>query len=127
MRTHRSYLWLATLVLSLWACRHAGEDDPSAVDPDTAVMVQVENHFRGDVIIYLVVGTQRVRLGTVTALGSQAFSFPWRRLQGSGVTRLLAHPLASRSFASDPLMVQPGQSITWTIESNLERSTLTVY
>jgi hypothetical protein len=124
---HRSYLWLATLVLTLAACRHGGEDTPPAVDPDATVLVQVENHFRGDVIIYLVVGTQRVRLGSVTALGSGAFTFPWRRLQGSGVNRLLAHPLAARSFASDPLMVQPGQAITWTLESNLERSTITVY
>ena len=126
MRTHRSYLWLATLVL-LWACRHAGEEDPPSVDPDTAVVVQVENHYRGDVVIYLAVGTQRVRLGMVTALSSQAFSFPWRRLQGSGVTRLLARPLAASSFASDPLLVQPGQGITWTLESDLERSTMTVY
>jgi hypothetical protein len=124
---HRSYLWLATLVLTLAACRHGGEDTLPAADPDATVLVQVENHYRGDVVIYLVVGTQRVRLGSVTALGSGEFTFPWRRLQGSGVTRLLAHPLAARSFASDPLMVQPGQSITWTLESNLERSTITVY
>ena len=111
----------------LAGCRRASDDAPPGVDPSATVLVHVENHFRGDVIVYLVVGTQRVRLGTVTALRSEEFTFPWRRLQGSGVTRLLAHPLAARSFASDPLSVQPGQSISWTLESELERSSLTVY
>jgi hypothetical protein len=114
-------------VFLLAGCHHASDDAPLGVDPNATVLVQVESHFPGDVVIYLVVGTQRVRLGTVTALRSAEFTFPWRRLQGSGVTRLLAHPLAGGSFASDPLSVQPGQSITWTLESNLERSTLTVY
>jgi hypothetical protein len=124
---HRHYQWLATLVFLLAGCRHGGADEPAPVDMDAAVPVQVENHYHGDVVIYLVVGTQRMRLGTVTALGSGEFSFPWRRLQGSGTTRLLAHPIAAGSFASDPLLVQQGQSITWTLESDLERSSLTVY
>jgi hypothetical protein len=124
---HRRYQWVATLVVALAACRHGGAHEPAPADTDAAVPVQVENHYRGDVVIYLVVGTQRMRLGTVTALGSEEFSFPWRRLQSSGTTRLLAHPIAGGTYASDPLLAQPGQSITWTLESDLDRSSLTVY
>ena len=127
MRTHRRYQWLATLVVLLAACRHGGGDEPAPVDMNATVAVQVENHYRGDVVVYLVVGTQRMRLGSVTAFGSEEFSFPWRRLQGAGTTRLLAHALAGGTVASDALMVQPGQSISWTLENDLDRSSMTVY
>ena len=128
MHVMRSYRWLAVLALTVAACRHAGDEAPAQADPDTTVLVQVESHYHGDVIIYLVVGTQRRRLGSVTALSTAEFTFPWRRIQSSGTSRLLAHPIAgARAYVSDPLLVQPGQSITWTLESDLDRSSLAVY
>lgn len=121
-----------TLMLAavLASCRSKGEDTSvePRVDPDTPVVVEVENHYLGDVVIYLSQGSLRQRLGLVTALSSAEFSFPWRRLSRSGTSRLLAHPIAgARTYTSDPLYVQPGQSITWTLASDLDRSSLAVY
>ncbi len=124
MPRRRSGLALATLAGLL----AGGTVTSVKPDPDTPLVVEVENHFHGDVIIYLMRGAQRQRLGMVTALSTAAFTFPWRRLGVSGNSRLLAYPLAgAQAYASDPLNVQPGQSIKWTLESDLDRSSLTVW
>lgn len=110
------------------AChRHPATDAP-APDPNAPVPLTVENHYYGDVVIYLVHGSQRERLGMVSALATATFSFPFRRLSPSGTSRLFAYPIAgSRGLTSDPLLVQPGQEISWTLESDLDRSSMTVF
>jgi hypothetical protein len=124
MRTDRAVLLL--LLIALGACRSRGPD--TSVQPDTNAMVavEVESHYQGDVIVYLVQGSQR--LGTVTALSKAEFSFPYRRLQMSSTTRLMAYPLAgAQAYLSEPLLMQPGQWVSWTLESDLDRSSLAVY
>ena len=118
------------LVAVMTGCRSKGEQEAPEpqLDPNTPVPVEVENHYQGDVVIYLVQGSHRQRLGMVTALSKATFSFPWSRLQISGINRLLAYPIAgARAFASEPLYLQPGQSISSTLESDLDRSSLAVY
>jgi hypothetical protein len=116
------------LLTALGACRSKGSDASVQPDPNATVAVEVESHFQGDIIIYLVQGGQRERLGTVTALSRAQFSFPYRRLQMSSTTRLMAYPLAgAQAYLSDPLLVQPGQYVSWTLESDLDRSSLAVY
>lgn len=111
----------------LGACRSKGAEPSTQPDPDATVLVEVENHFMGDVVIYLVRGSLRQRLGMVTALSSTEFSFPWRSLGSSSNNRLVAYPIAGSAYASDPLLIQPGQWIKWTLESDLSRSSLAVY
>jgi hypothetical protein len=123
-RTAMLGMLVAGLVL---ACRPKGEPTV-APDPDTPVLVEVVSHYQGDVVIYLLRGGQRERLGMVTGLGSAAFTFPYRRLGSSGSSRLLAYPIAgSAAYASDPLYIQPGQSVKWTLEAELSRSSLVSY
>lgn len=130
MHTVRSFWCGAMLVAALAGCR---SKDPAtsaepALDPDTPVPVEIENHYHGDVVIYLAQGSQRQRLGMVTALSNASFSFPWRRLSVTGTSRLVAYPIAgSRAYPSEPLYVQPGQYISWTLESDLDRSSLAIY
>jgi hypothetical protein len=127
MRTDRAVLLLLLLSV-LGACRSRGPD--TSVQPDTNAMVsvEVESHYQGDIIVYLVQGDQRQRLGTVTALSKAEFSFPYRRLQMSSSTRLMAYPLAgAQAYLSEPLLMQPGQWVSWTLESDLDRSSLAVY
>jgi hypothetical protein len=126
MRARRITLGLLLAGLAL-ACRPKGEPTVAPY-PDTPVLVEVQSHFQGDVVIYLLRGGQRERLGMVTGLGSAAFTFPYRRLGSSGSSRLLAYPIAgSASYASDPLYIQPGQSLKWTLEADLSRSSLVSY
>jgi hypothetical protein len=128
MRVFGTALWI---VVASLACHHHTKDEGDktpATDANTPVLVEIENHFQGDVVIYLMRANQRERLGMVTALGGTSFTFPYRRLGTSGSSRLLAYPIAGASaWASDPLYIQPGQSLKWTLEAELSRSSLVSY
>jgi len=129
LRTYFSLATLALTALTFTACRPKGEAaSRPAPDPNTPVPVEVESHFQGDVTIYLVRGSLRQRLGMVTALGTGAFTFPWRWLGASGNNRLMVYPLAgAAAYFSDPLILQPGQWVRWTLMADLGRSNLVVY
>ena len=116
------------VALTVPGCRKRDAETTPAPNPNTPVPVQLESHFMGDVTIYLVRGSLRQRLGMVTALGSAEFTFPWRWLSQSGTSRLMAYPVAgARAQLSEPLILQPGQWIKWTLEANLDRSSMAVY
>jgi hypothetical protein len=116
------------VALTVLGCRKRDPEARPAPDPNTPVPVEIESHFMGDVTIYLVRGSLRQRLGMVTALGSAEFTFPWRWLSQSGSSRLMAYPIAgARAHLSEPLIVQPGQWIKWTLEADLTRSSMAVY
>jgi hypothetical protein len=118
---------LASLIVGGCASHSSGKTDP-APGRDVELSLEVENHNWSDVVIYLLRGGQAERIGTVTAHSTSTFVFPYRRLGTSGNTRLSAYPIGGRSaFNSENLLVQPGQSIKWTLESDLSRSSLMVY
>ena len=128
MRAARRVGWFLLLALTLAACRKGEEPEQPAPDPNRPVPVEIENHYQGDVTIYLVRGSLRQRLGMVTALGTAAYTFPWRWLSQSGSSRLMASPIAGpRAHLSEPLILQPGQWIKWTLQGDLDRSSLAVY
>jgi hypothetical protein len=133
MQSHRTRttwaLLLPLLLLLLPSCAsHHATTQTTAATLNTPVDLEVENHNWSDVVIYLVRGTQRQRLGMVTALSSTVFTFPYRRLGNGSDARLSAHAIGDRgSYTSESLLVQPGQMIKWTLESDLDRSSLAVY
>ena len=127
MRAVRMLGWALLLTLTA-GCHKRDEASQPAPDPNAIVPVEIENHHQGDVTIYLVRGSLRQRLGMVTALGTATFSFPWRWISQSGSSRLLASPIAgARSHLSESLILQPGQWIKWTLEGDLDRSSMAVY
>jgi hypothetical protein len=79
-------------------------------------------------VIYLMNGNQSQRLGTVASLSTIQVVIPYRQLQTGGKARLRAYPVGGPgSFTSEDLLVQPGQRIIWTLESDLSRSSMAVY
>jgi hypothetical protein len=117
---------LVSLLLSGCASHHA-TTQTTAPTVNTPVDLEVENHNWSDIVIYLVRGTQRQRLGMVNALSSTVFTFPYHRLGSSGDARFSAHAIGGSGYTSESVLVQPGQSLKWTIESDLARSSLAVY
>lgn len=91
------------------------------------VSVEVENHNWSDITIYLVTGGLPQRLGMVTAQGNATFAFPSQRLNTGNSIRLRALPVAGQPHTSESILVQPGQAIFWTLENDLDISSLTVY
>jgi hypothetical protein len=103
----------------------ASQEEPPAAE---AISVEVENHNWSDIVIYLVRGTATDRLGMVGSLNTKTFVFPYRKLGIGNDVRLRAYPIGGpRGFTSENLLVQPGQWIKWTLESDLTRSFLAVY
>jgi hypothetical protein len=115
------------LLLLSGCASHRGGTQPTAATLNTPIDLEVESHNWSDIVIYLVRGTQRQRLGMVTALGNTVFTFPYRRLGNGGDARLSAHAIGGGGYTSESLLVQPGQTIKWTLESDLARSSLSVY
>jgi hypothetical protein len=125
----RSALACVSLV-ALPACgllssRHSDENHGTG---SSEISVEIESHHWSDIIIYLMDGNQSQRLGTVAGVSTAQFVFPYRRLATGGKVRLRAYPVGGpESFTSEDVLVQPGQWIKWTLESDLSRSSLSVY
>lgn len=119
-------MWL-TLVpaCGFLSSRHSQSENSPA---RSEISVEVENHNWSDIVIYLMNGNQSQRLGMVTGLSTIHFVFPYRRLATGGNVRLRAYPIGGpEAFTSERLLVQPGQWVKWTLESDLSRSFLGVY
>jgi hypothetical protein len=118
-------------VALLVGCAGKSEDPDQDVEPSQSnaeVALEVENHGWSDIVIYLVRGTAVDRLGMVGSLNTKTFVFPYRKLGIGTDVRLRADPIGGpRTFTSENLLVQPGQWIKWTLESDLTRSFLAVY
>ena len=119
------------LVGLLLGCGSRSKDsDPEEPVPErnAELAVEVENHGWSDVVVSLVRGTAVERLGMVGGLKSETFVFPYRKLGSGTDVRLRAYPIGGpKEFTSENLLVQPGQWVKWTLESDLTRSFLSVY
>ena len=124
---------VVVLAASLWllpACGLFSSRKSDAVAPATQgqVTVQVESHHWSDIVVYLMNGTQSQRLGLVAGLSSAEFVFPYRQVATGGKVRLRAQPVGGQgSFTSEDVVIQSGQGLKWTLESNLRRSSLAVF
>jgi hypothetical protein len=122
---------LLGLVGLLLGCGSRSEDqetEPELAEASAELALEVENHGWSDIVISLVRGTAVDRLGMVGALSTETFVFPYRKLGVGTDVRLRAYPIGGpAAFTSENVLVQPGQWIKWTLESDLTRSFLAVY
>ena len=121
----RLILAYAALVSSTPGCGSFSSRNPSPARSE--VSVEVENHNWSDITIYLMAGGLPQRLGMVTSLRTAILVFPSQRLNTGGGVRLRALPVAGASYTTETILVLPGQTITWTLENDLDHSSLTVY
>jgi hypothetical protein len=123
-------LVLGLVVIAAPACgllfsRH---DEPKVSAQNAETVVEVESHHWSDVIVYLMNGNQSERLGTAIGVSTTRFSVPYRHIANGGRLRLRAHAIGGQgSFTSEDVVIQPGQSVKWTLESDLNRSSMAVY
>ncbi len=113
------------------ACHHnprQGKDPASEVVFNQPVTLEVANHNWSDVTVYVVYGSQRTRLTTVTATQEAAVTLPAHALRPSGEIRLLAHAVGNpNTFLSEVIVAKSGMTIAWTLETDLHRSSLAVW
>jgi hypothetical protein len=127
MRALQRSVVLIVMALAVNACwGHRGE--PTPADPYTRSTLHIDNHNWLDVDIFVEHDGQRSRLGTVVATSSQDFVFPPTMLGQQGTIRLIADPVGSSSgIVTEFIVVKPGTQVTWTLETSLRRSSLSVY
>jgi hypothetical protein len=125
----RTSLFFLVALIAGPACHHRnGGDQPT---PDTApvdVPLEVDNHNWLDVVIYVIHDGERSRVGTASASSQTNFTLPARLVGQGHEVRLLGHPIGGEGAAlTETVTVQPGQYIAWTLETDLDRSSIGVY
>lgn len=119
----------AVWVLALLA--GCGQKKPATADVAPAageVSMVVQNHHWHDVTLYLVHDGVSDRVGTVTAASTRSFVLPLQRFGSAGTFRLSASQIGGdQRHVTEALVVQRGEHVTYTLESDLERSTVTVH
>ena len=109
------------IVLTSVAC-NALRRGGSPEDETDIITVSVANHHQLDVAVFNVVHGRRDRLGQVTAAATMSFTLHLRRLPTNEI-QLLADPVGSpRTFTSELVRVVAGDTVQWTLESELSRS-----
>jgi hypothetical protein len=99
------------------------------------VALNVINHNYLDVVIYVLHHGVRTRVGTVTGSTSAVFLLPARLLGQGREIQLRGYPIGAKDTAfggqnyafTETLIVQQGQYIEWTLETDLHRSSVAVY
>jgi hypothetical protein len=100
---------------------------PDAEAAPTHVALMVDNHNWSDVVVSVEHDSKRDRLGTVKAASKQHLRIPVMWIGGSRAIRLVAHRIGSvGEFRSEGFTVQYDQVINWTLESDLQSSSLSL-
>lgn len=96
------------LALSLPACGARRGPAPEVVR--TTLTVRNDNYL--DHNIYLIVGTDRIRIGTARGLTTTRFTIPRQYLFGVSVLQFLADPIGGRANSiSERISVSPGDEV----------------
>src|SRR5216117_1278229 len=96
--------------------------------PEGEIALTVTNHNYLDVVVYVLHDGQRTRVGTVSGSSSTVFFLPIRLLGQGREIRLYGDAIGNDAYAvTDILVVQRGQYIEWTLETDLRRSSVGVF
>jgi hypothetical protein len=123
----RRLCWV--LLFSAIACaRQSSQSGSVTSGPLSEISLVVENHHWNDVVVSVVHDGVTERVGMATATKTSTFFFPSRRLGTSGLIQLRGHAVgAPDSHTTEKFLVQPGQEIQWTLESDLAHSSVAVH
>ena len=96
--------------------------------PEGEIALNVTNHNYLDVVVYVLHDGQRTRVGMVSGSSSTVFFLPSRLLGQGREIRLYGDAIGNDTYAvTDILVVQHGQYIEWTLETDLRRSSVGVF
>lgn len=111
-------LALVTL-LGTAACTGKGTDAPR---PQQQTFVAVDNQAWLDVNVYAIAGSQRSRLGTVTAHGTHTFRLPVSVVGAGRELQFLVDPVGSNAQGTSwNIFVAPGQQVRLTVPPQFAR------
>ena len=118
-------LLLAALPALLPACAGRGRIPDDLLYG--SITLRIVNRATQDVRIYLVRSGMRERLGQISAVSTEEIDLPMRRIGSDGTFQLYASPIGGvRSALSDVIQASAGQTVEWTLEADLARTSITV-
>lgn len=129
--------WLAAgllpVVLAASACgafsRQPGTPSPEPRENQRGeeITVHVQNNAWETIHVYALAGGQWESLGVVSSQNSSDYTIPRGMLGGRSEIRLVADPIGSnQGFFSEPILVEPGDRVEWTLQNNLALSSVFV-
>jgi hypothetical protein len=129
MRHLRLAVLALGIVLAPSCASHAQQQtttDQPDIDPlipgprgEKTTTLRVENQNFNDMVIYVLQGSSRIRIGEVTGGGTATLRIPDSLVGNGNTLRFLADPIGgSRTPVSDTISVQPGDQVQLTIPSN---------
>jgi hypothetical protein len=119
---------LLALTLTVAACSNRVPPGPVTAAEPSEVALQVENQASASLTIYLDAGGISRRLGEIHTQEVLSFVVPFHQVNPGGTFRLRAEVIGSAArVVTDPLVVQPGQVVRWTLAPRLSMSSVAVY
>lgn len=124
----RRIMLAAAAALALGACAPAARNAADNSPAQSRAMLVVDNENYRDVTVYLVGGSTRTRLGSVTSMTTQEFRIPQTLALGVSDLRVEAVPFGTgETFRSHYFRVDgPGQ-ISLKVGQQMQLSTLRLY
>ena len=109
-------LLLPALALWLGAAGCVKSSRAAAEEPSEVTELQVQNQAFLDMNVYVIRGSQRVRLGQARSNGTTTLRIPPSMLTGPTPLRFLADPIgSSRTPVSSEIVVTPGEQVSLVI------------
>jgi hypothetical protein len=106
MKLQRLFVLVAAGLLA--ACAYSR----AAANAQEETTVRVDNQATLDMNIYVLRGSERIRLGTVTGLSTQVLRIPKNIIFGATPLRFLADPIGSgRMPVTEEVVVAPGDQV----------------
>jgi hypothetical protein len=94
----------------------------------SAPSVTVRNDNFLDVVVYLVRGAARFRIGTVRGSSTETFRLASDGSGGMTPMRIMADPIGSnRGYVTDPIVLAPGQRLELNVASTISVSTFSIW
>jgi hypothetical protein len=107
---------LLACVMLLAACSKPQEDEVFSSPRDAKTVVSVDNRGFLDMTIYVIDGSQRVRLGVANGNRVTDLTIPQYLVRGMAHLQFLCDPIGgNRAPVSDEITVEPGDRVTLTI------------
>jgi hypothetical protein len=115
------------LLVSCFGPRQTLRDDSGPSPLDNGFELTLNNHHWLDINVFVQHDGEASRVTTVTASSSQSLILPLWLLGESKIVRIIAEPVgAEGSYTTDPLRVDPGQSVELTVENVLSKSNYSI-
>lgn len=122
LRRVRHAIAASAVLVGTTACPMRHGPASARSDDDDVATLSIINHHPLDVVIYNVRQGHRERIGEVTAASNQTFTLHMRQYAGNEI-QPSADPIGStQPFTSQVLHVLPGETVEWTLETDLARS-----